>query len=760
MKDSLSRRDFLQYTAIGVALSRQSADARRPFLNSILDNKSGHDVLPGDFICGTHFYHPGGPPRSQLRKLLKTIAEEHRFNIIRVYPPWDYYNPAPERFVFDDIEEVLTYADEFGLRVLMTVLLESAPYWLLRQHPECRYVDAMGHVRYPEGSGASYTGGWPGLCMDWDVVRQAATRFIHELVKVSAPHRSLYAYDVWNEPVHVMEAQRGWGWDWITVPESLYCYCDQTIKDFRTWLQQRYVSLDALGVAWNRRFSDWNDVEPPRRPVQTYQDLVDWRRFIIDQTTKYIRMRTEAVRAVDPSRVIETHMARNPPVTSTAVIGVNAWRLAEQVDTFGASLYPRWWGLRMDEGAARIEITRSNAGGKEFWITELQAGRGGRGSQTSPPMRPRDIRVWNWLAMAAGAKGIIYWAYLAEGSGRESTGFGLVTRSGEPTERITEANRNRDLIVAHWDVLKEYRPKADVALLYDQDDALLAFARDGKEESSTRAFSGYYRAFWNLDSWVDFIEPAKIDRKYKVLVVPWGLVGKKDTCERLKSFVAGGGTLILQSTFGAYDETLYCNPIIPPHGLDEVFGFREEETTLLYSAEDSIAGKLDPADQILLGPEIDFSAVAPVRLKADTFLTPLRLSSATKIATSNAVPVAAMKRVGLGNVYYFGTNIGGSIWSGNSAGIELLRAILAPILAPVVTSKNLRPRLIEGRERSLLVVFNDTIENQTDTIRVPPQYATAIDIFTGHKFNLDENMTRLTVPFHDVAVLSLEHKRI
>ena len=45
-------------------------------------------------------------------------------------------------------------------------------------------------------------------------------------------------------------------------------------------------------------------------------------------------------------------------------------------------------------------------------------------------MRPRDIRIYNWLAMATGAKGVIYWNYQAEATGREATGYGLVARSG------------------------------------------------------------------------------------------------------------------------------------------------------------------------------------------------------------------------------------------------------------------------------------------------------------------------------------------
>lgn len=132
--------------------------------------------------------------------MLKTIAQEYKFNIIRIYPAWTYYNPAPDRFDFTDLEEVLKYCDEFGLRVLMGVVIEEAPYWLEELHPETRFVDAKGNFQRLSDSGNNVSGGWPGLCLDWDPVQKAAARFIEELASMAAQHPSMYAYDCWNEP--------------------------------------------------------------------------------------------------------------------------------------------------------------------------------------------------------------------------------------------------------------------------------------------------------------------------------------------------------------------------------------------------------------------------------------------------------------------------------------------------------------------------------------------------------------------------------
>ena len=84
----------------------------------------------------------------------------------------------------------------------MGIVMEEAPYWLERLHPETRYVDARRTPVMLGDSPNNVSGGWPGLCWDWEPVQQAATRFIHEICKMSAAHPSMYAYDCWNE-VHV-----------------------------------------------------------------------------------------------------------------------------------------------------------------------------------------------------------------------------------------------------------------------------------------------------------------------------------------------------------------------------------------------------------------------------------------------------------------------------------------------------------------------------------------------------------------------------
>ena len=484
---------------------------------------------------------------------------------------------------------------------------------------------------------------------------------------------------------------------------------------------------------------------------------------MIERSTYEMRFRVENVRAADSQHLLESHCGGETGVSPVALSSTNGWRLAEVVETWGISNFPRWSQepVPIYLATALLEGARSCAGNKPFWMTELQGGHGSTGLVQSPHMRPRDIRLWNWMAVASGAKGIIYWAYHAEATGREATGFGLVDRDNSQTERVLEAAEDNRLIQAHWDIIKDCRPKPEVAILFDQDNSLLTFAMSGNEDASTESFRGYYKALWNCDHWVDFIEPTSLGKTaYKVLIVPWHLMGKKETCEALRDFVEGGGTLILETAFGLFDDHCIYNPVIPPFGLDEAFGYREKENYYLHNGTEShplmVPRRLPASERIYYEPEIEISAPKPLRVKGHTFLTPIKITSATPIAKYQGLTVGAKKKLGKGQVYYIGTNLGASIEAGSDDGIELVRAIVAEVTKPPVTADRVRPRLVEGRERSLLMVFNDGPEDQTASIKLPQRYRQATDIHQRRKVAVEQNAVRLTVPFEGVSVLLLE----
>ena len=81
-----SRQDFLCSTTNGVCLAW--GGLRVLGSSSLSTNlvQGSPEILAGKkFIYGAAFFRPPNPPRAQRREMLKTIAQEYKFNIIRIY---------------------------------------------------------------------------------------------------------------------------------------------------------------------------------------------------------------------------------------------------------------------------------------------------------------------------------------------------------------------------------------------------------------------------------------------------------------------------------------------------------------------------------------------------------------------------------------------------------------------------------------------------------------------------------------------------
>lgn len=88
--------------------------------------------------------------------------------------------------------------------------------------------------------------------------------------------------------------------------------------------------------------------------------------------------------------------------------------------------------------------------------------------------------------------------------------------------------------------------------------------------------------------------------------------------------------------------------------------------------------------------------------------------------------------------------------------MELVRAIVRSVVQPWVSAEKVRPRLVEGENRSLLIVFNDGIEDQPAEIKVPSRYRRATDLYSNQTQTVREVTIQIVVPFESASVLRLE----
>lgn len=671
------------------------------------------------------------------------------FNAVRCWIDWATGEPAEKQYRFDTLDVLLDLAGQEGLKVILQVYMDAAPDWVGQRFPDSNYVAASGQVMRPESA--------PGYCFDHPGVRQAVLAFYTALAQRARKSPSFLGWDLWSEP-HVINWATA---TYLTNPE--FCFCPHTVRRFRGWLEKKYGTLDALNVAWYRRFASWDQVEPGRlSTILSYTDYIDWRTFIQHKLGEDLRARYEAVKRVAPDRVATSHAA-SPNLFTSPLSGDGSpddWIMSRQVDYYGTSFYPKHSypvGRDAEFRGGLLDFARSSGysgSGRGFWIGELQGGFGTVALNVSATVTPQDLRVWTWSALARGAKGINFYAWYPMSSGYESGGYGLIHLDGTITERSRSAGEIARIVDRNQKLFLDARPvRAQVAIVYNP----LVYMVGGRQRVVTagpqsevagierNSMLGVYRALFPTNVPVDFIhinDLAAVARDYKLIYLQYPLMIFEKSAAALAEYVRNGGALVAEARLGWNNERGWAAEIIPGMGLHEVMGCRESavqtipglRTELEWAAAD-LAG-LQPGDRL------------PGRLYEET-LEPLAPEARVVAQFSGGAPAAVMSSFGRGKTLMLGSYLGAAYESQREPALQRFFAALldwAGIERPVeVTGGEAEVRLLESGTETLLFAFNhrEQAVSPEIAVRVRAGSYAAMDLATGKSVTAERAGARL-----------------
>jgi len=492
-------------------------------------------------------------------------------NSIALHVDWYDIEVAPGKFDFTRLDRMMDLAEQNGLRVLLWPWPELQPDWVARARPKSAWVAADGYK--------------PGqACWDDPKVRGMIDRFIRKVVGRYKDRKGLLAWDVGAEAGIWMTSMGPVDQQPTT---RLYCYCPHTVAKYRKWLERKYGRIGKLNEVWATYYRRFADIQPLRSGIFERAQIpwLDWRQFMLDNTTDFQRFKAEAARQTDAAHPITAHIG--------AWGGGYVYQCTDEVpiarnfDVFSLSFFPFWMerGLGKPDPcyqAIQLDGTRSASGGKPMWVEEMQGGPSIFGmSYRSRFPTADDIRLWTWQAIGHGASGVFFWNWRPETTGIEAGGFGMVNYDGSLTERARTAGQVARELNQHAERLLDSKPlPAQIAIVHDPRTLLLAH---GDHDGGTYLFSerGIYRALWKAGLPVDFIVPeqlASIDlSRYKLIYLPFAYVLSRADARRLTDYVETGGTLFASLWVGFKDERTFVYETVPGAGLDRVFHIRQME---------------------------------------------------------------------------------------------------------------------------------------------------------------------------------------
>ena len=690
------------------------------------------------FPYGVAYYQPPVPLPKYWETDLKLIREAG-LNAIRTNLYWSLAEPEEGKLDLSTFDRLFDLADKNGLKVIATLYQVCAPEWLFEKHPDSRYVSASGYAvdsgQHPDAAG----GGYPGLCLDSQKVRDDMERYLRSLVEHYKGHPAIYAFDFIHEPTE--EPIHAYFLD--TWREMLYCYCPHTEEKFRGWLANKYGSLEGLNAAWHRRYSRWQQVHPPKT-FGVYTDWLDWKHFSVEALADEIRWGRRIIKETDPDRRVVAHHAiwriAYPFTTSSDI-----FTLSQCVDTYGASCYDV---DEPNEAASACDALRSASRNGDFWGAETTGGSGPMfawiGSDPSAmtpyakPVTKEKINKHIWETIAHGAKGIMYWTWRPGLYANEVDAMGLTDREGLPTDRVEAASKIARVISENHDLFRYARvPKSEVAILYGLDSFLQAgmistFKTHATDLRDFDSLINAHKLFWQESVPVDFVnkEQALAGKlaEYKLLVLPYTIVVTSDLGEKIKEFVHNGGIVLAEALCGYFTDAGWGAERCPGAGLDEVFGCKVVWRDLVKQCE------------VQIDPQVSgLGAVGPLG-GYDILETLEILPGGQAIARSeHGKPVAALGRYGSGQAVYIGSLLmlkGENVASASARALTAALLQMARVSRPVLVTAEaggIEARVLTHGSERLLFVLNhsETEASATVTVAAEGRLSSVVSLLDG-----------------------------
>ncbi len=480
---------------------------------------------------------------------------------------WTALEPAEGQFNFDWLDRILDMMAENGQMAVVATPSGARPAWMSQKYPEVLRV-RPDRQRNLHGTRHNH-------CFTSPVYREKTQIINTKLAERYQNHPALLVWHMSNE----------YGGE---------CHCELCNAAFRTWLQVRYESLDALNHAWwaafwSHTYTDWSQVESPS-PIgeSSLHGLnLDWKRFVTDQTVDFMLHEMEPLRRITPDVPITTNMMGLYP-------GLNYWKLAQHVDVVSWDNYPSWHqGISDAEKAAQIafvhDINRCMKGGKPFMLME-----------STPSMvnwqpyaklkRPGMHILSSMQAVAHGSDTVQYFQWRKSRGSSEKFHGAVVDHAGHEHTRVFQEVAELGQLLEKLDAVGGTTIRPDVALIFDTENRwaiedLQGLVREDKGYVTTCI--SHYQALWKQGISVDVIDMEQALDSYKLVIAPMLYMVRPGVAERITQFVENGGTFVATYWSGIVDEHDLCFLGGFPGPLREVLGIWAEEIDTLYPTDEN-----------------------------------------------------------------------------------------------------------------------------------------------------------------------------
>lgn len=470
---------------------------------------------------------------------------------------WVSLQPAEDRFTFEWLDDIIDGLHANGIKVILATPSAAQPAWMSQAYPEVLRSDESG-IRRQHGQRVNY-------CPNSPDYRRFSANIARRLAERYGAHEALLLWHVSNE-------------------YGGACYCDTCAERFRTWLQAKYGTLDALNAAWwtpfwSHTYTDWSQIMPPRQNAEflTHGLTVDYFRFMNESQLDCYRNERDILRSITPHIPITTNLMG-------AYKPLDYRRWAKEMDVVSWDCYPNPNNTPADI-AFLHDLTRGLKDGQPFLLME-QTPSSQNWQEINALKRPGVLRLWSYLAVAHGADSVMYFQWRRGRGGCEKLHGAVIEHAGrEDTRVFREVSALGAELQKLGDSVIGAAVEAKVGIVFDWDnwhalDSAVGPVRDKKYLETVRK---HYRALYEKNIPVDLVFPDSDISRYKIIIAPMLYMVKPGFAEKIEAFVASGGIFVATFLTGLVDEHDLAFTNGYPGPLSRVLGVWVEEIDALYA---------------------------------------------------------------------------------------------------------------------------------------------------------------------------------
>ena len=469
---------------------------------------------------------------------------------------WVKLEPFDGEYEFSWLHEIIDRLYKNGIYTILATPTGALPMWLSSENEEVRMMDDRGTRRLP--------GSRHNFCPSSPKMRQKMRQIDSRLSEEFGKHPGVIAWHISNE-------YGGRDGD---------CHCPYCEAAFRTWLQNRYGSLENLNESWwtgfwSHTYTDWEQIHSPSSIGENglHGLKLDWRRFCSDQLLDFCKEEIRSVRAHSELPVLTNLMVFFKPL--------DYFKWAKELDMVSLDNYPSWHSQQDDirEGqiaSAVFHLTRSLK--KAPFLLMESTPSLVNWKQDNMVKRPGMHGLSSLQAVAYGADSVQYFQWRKSRGGVEKYHGAVIDhRNGNQTRTFREVAHlgGRLAKISKKVIGTLQKPKA--ALIFDWENwwAVEDVQAVSNHIDYLDTVLRYFRPFWNRGIDVDIINMDGDLIGYSLVVAPMNYMYRGNYMEHVRDFVKKGGTYVTTYWSGEVDGSDLC--FLKSHPLSDVLGIEPEE---------------------------------------------------------------------------------------------------------------------------------------------------------------------------------------